>query len=388
MSEITTDTPTMRPTRSPSPQGMLFEVEPKWRDEWWGMPAFEMADARATCTIKMNFMTYTDFREFCDRLNVKPIQHGESAWYPTQDVEKPGDWVYEADGPAIHPKYPIYIPSLGRWDINCTAQRFVEMGVDFTLVAEPQEADKYQGRFGPDRVAVLPFSNLGQGSIPARNWIWEDAKRKGHKRHWLIDDNHRDFRRLHLNRRIPVTTPSLFRAAEVFVDRYDNIAFAGFNNIFGAKDTEPNLPPFIINTRIYSVTLINTDLPYRWRGRYNEDTDLCLRAMKDGWATVQFNAFLGNKAATTTSSGAGMKGGNTDNVYNTGDHRRAFAESLKAQHPDVVEVVWKFNRWHHQVDYSPFKNNPLKRKPDVTPIERDDEFGMRLVRVSASTETT
>lgn len=28
-------------------------------------------------------------------------------------------------------------------------------------------------------------------------------------------------------------------------------------------------------------------------------------------------------------------------------------------HPDVSELVWRFRRWHHVVDYSPFKNNPL-----------------------------
>jgi hypothetical protein len=76
-----------------------------------------------------------------------------------------------------------------------------------------------------------------------------------------------------------------------------------------------------------------------------------------------------------------MKGGNTDNVYNTGDHRRAFADSLKVQHPDVVEVVWKFNRWHHQVDYSSFKNNKLRLKPGITPTGANDEYGMRLVRI-------
>jgi hypothetical protein len=68
------------------------------------------------------------------------------------------------------------------------------------------------------------------------------------------------------------------------------------------------------------------------------------------------NAFLADKMTTMT-----MKGGNTDTIYNTGDDRREFAESLKAQHPDVVEVTWKFGRWHHQVNYLPFKKNKLKR---------------------------
>ena len=41
------------------------------------------------------------------------------------------------------------------------------------------------------------------------------------------------------------------------------------------------------------------------------------------------------------------------------------ALSLQEQHPDIVKVVWKFNRWHHQVDYSKFKSNKLIRKPNL-----------------------
>ena len=74
-----------------------------------------------------------------------------------------------------------------------------------------------------------------------------------------------------------------------------------------------------------------------------------------------------------------MKGGNTDTIYNTGDKRRAFAESLVAQHPDVVRVTWKFNRWHHQVDYTPFKKNKLRRKPGIQVPEGVNEYGMKLV---------
>ena len=29
-------------------------------------------------------------------------------------------------------------------------------------------------------------------------------------------------------------------------------------------------------------------------------------------------------------------------------------------HPDVAKVVWKFNRWHHDVNYRPFKRNKFK----------------------------
>jgi len=77
--------------------------------------------------------------------------------------------------------------------------------------------------------------------------------------------------------------------------------------------------------------------------------------------------------------GKPLAGGNTDNVYNTNDFRRAFAESLAEQHPDVAKVVWKFGRWHHEVDYSPFKGNKLVRRADVTPTVGNDDYGMKLV---------
>jgi hypothetical protein len=34
-------------------------------------------------------------------------------------------------------------------------------------------------------------------------------------------------------------------------------------------------------------------------------------------------------------------------------------------HPDVAKVAWRFNRWHHKVDYRPFKKNALIRTVDV-----------------------
>ncbi len=76
-----------------------------------------------------------------------------------------------------------------------------------------------------------------------------------------------------------------------------------------------------------------------------------------------------------------MKGGNTDEVYNDGTNRRAFAESLKQQHPDCVKIVWKFNRWHHQVNYKKFRGNKLKLENKNLLTNNSNEFGMRLVDI-------
>lgn len=92
-----------------------------------------------------------------------------------------------------------------------------------------------------------------------------------------------------------------------------------------------------------------------------------------------------NKMATVGTVSKALKGGNTDNVYNTGDHRKAFAESLRQQHPDCVKVVWKFGRWHHQVDYSRFRQKLILKK-GITPVAALNEYGMELVRTTAEDE--
>lgn len=276
----------------------------------------------------------------------------------------------------MNPSYPVYIISKGRWEARLTSKAFEEKRVPYRIVVEPSEFEMYASVIDKSKILVLPedFSKLGQGSIPVRNWVWEHSIGEGAKRHWLFDDNIVNFYRLNQNRRIPVDSGTIFKCAEDFTDRYENVAFSGLNNIAFAPDRNERIPAFILNTRIYSMTLINNSIPYRWRGRYNEDTDICLRALKDGWCTIQFNAFLGDKSTTMK-----QKGGNTDTIYNTGDNRREFAESLKRQHPDVVEVVWKFERWHHQVNYDPFKKNKLVKKEGLEIPKGVNNYGMKLV---------
>jgi len=226
----------------------------------------------------------------------------------------------------------------------------------------------------------LPFSNLGQGSIPARNWIWEHSIAAGAARHWILDDNIRTFFRLNHNLKVPVSSGSSFLAAEEFSDRFENVAISGFNYfMFASRKTK--IAPFTPNTRIYSCILINNAIPYRWRGRYNEDTDLSLRVLKDGWATVLFNACLCEKAVTMT-----MKGGNTEALY-AGNGRLKMAQSLQAQHPDVCTITRKWGRWQHHVDYRPFKKNKLVLKPGVVIPTEPNEYGMKLVKVGGSTPT-
>jgi hypothetical protein len=141
-----------------------------------------------------------------------------------------------------------------------------------------------------------------------------------------------------------------------------------------------NFPPFLLNTRIYSCNLIRNDVPFRWRGRYNEDTDLSLQMLKAGWCTVQFYAFLQMKMATQT-----LKGGNTDEFY-VKEGTRFKSEMQVRLHPDVSRLTWRFGRIHHFVDYTPFKKNMLKRKKEVILPEEKNEYGMRMVKLNGVEE--
>lgn len=277
----------------------------------------------------------------------------------------------------MNPKFPIYIISKGRWQRRQTSKTLESMGVPYRIVVEPKEYEMYASVIDRSKILVLPdnFSELGQGGIPVRNWVWEHSIKEGHKWHWILDDNIESVERFNNNMKVKCKTPTPFKVIEDFVLRYKNIAQAGMNYALFCPAMEAR-PPLRFNIRIYSCILIRNDIPFRWRGRYNEDTDLSLRVMKAGWVTVLFNAFLIGKRATMTQGG-----GNTDTVYNTGDNRLAFAQSLADQHPDVARVTKKFGRWHHQVDYKPFRKNKLILKKKLSIPDKINNYGMKLYAI-------
>ena len=282
-------------------------------------------------------------------------------------------------------RYPIYIISKGRWESRYTSNALERMGVPYYIAVEPQEYDNYAAVIDPKKVLKLPFSNHGKGSGPARNWCWEHSQANGFKRHWLMDDNMSEFWRFHNNKRYRVKRGSaIFRAAEDFVDRFENVALAGLQYKFFCVDDYP-YPPYILNTRIMSCFLIDNDCPVKWRGRYNEDVDLSIRVLKEGLVTMLFYAFLCGKLRTGT-----VKGGNTSEIYNNYQEDASLKKSqmLMEMHPDVVTLIERYGRTHHHVDLDaiinkhglPARQNPLILKKDVKIVNQVDNYGMKLIR--------
>ncbi len=356
-------------------QPMLFENPPAWADIWQGMPAFKQEDQKPWKTVNVHFRNEEDYQAFVRLLGQKrsPSANQWSVWYPEAELGVYRDKRIASEAPKM-PRYPIFIPSKGRPDTRYTMKNFDRIGVPYQVVIEPQEFDAYSAVIDPERLIVLPFSN--QGLVTTRNWIWDRAVELGAPRYWTFDDNIMGFFRLNDNLKVPVADGTIFRAIEDFVDRYENVPIAGCN-YFMFADRRATIPPITLNTRVYSNMLIQTDAmdsagkPFRNEGFYNDDTDLCLRVLKDGQCIILFNAFLIDKETTTK-----VKGGMTPHYQ--GDGRWKMAKELAEKHRDCVTITEKWGRPQHQVNYSFFRKNKLRLKPGVIIPEGVDDYGMNL----------
>lgn len=369
---------------------------------WKEMPEYEQEDANPFRTVEFRFRKEEHLREFSELVEQPIGDKTKSLWYPKREINDFLSTRWVQKGQNTNPRYPVYIISKGRHESMVTSRSLTRMKIPHYIAIEPQDEANYEeaiDKFGLREyvtLIVLPFSNHGDGPGRARNSCWDHSIELDANRHWVLDDNINDFYRLHQNTRLRVESGAFFAAMEDFCDRYENVKIAGPQYRFFCPSNDAK-PPFMTNTRIYSCLLIENDCKHRWRGRYNEDTDICLRVLKDGDCTVQFHAFLQEKMATQT-----LKGGNTDEFYHKeigidengiairadnvdvkGSYNVAGtiakSQMLVDMHPDVATLVWKFGRWHHHVDYSKFKSNVLKFKERISLKDEPNNYGLELI---------
>ena len=242
------------------------------------------------------------------------------------------------------PRYPIYIPSKGRADIMFTAKMFDKDAVPYHVVVEPNEVESYK-KYG-ERLLVLPENS--KGLVYARNWIKEHSISGGHARHWQFDDDIEYTSRVNRGYRIRCSSSVALRILEDFVDRYENLALASFNSEFfmpvsHGKSIVVLKKPFQLNARCYTCFLMMNSLPNKWRFKYNEDTDMTLQVLADGWCTVMFNTFC-IKTKETMSYAGGQ-----ESVYKD-DGRLQMARQLERVWPGVVTTYRRFGR--HVVEFA------------------------------------
>lgn len=336
-----------------------------WEKHWQDLPEFTLSDTDTYANIVFFLEEYSD--TYLSEILHQPISPR------TRVVDYPKNEYLDVNLKRIitergNPQYPIYIISKGRAKLAVTADHLTKMGVSFRLIVESAEYNDYLDVYKDNNLAEILHLDMdfrkeydtylqnfddskSKGSGPARNFVWWHSKNvEKSEWHWIMDDNIFGFYYYTDGERPKAADGGIFAAAEDFVNRYDNIGISGLNyHMFAVPGTK--VVPYVANTKIYSCLLINNNTSdIRWAGRYNEDVDICIRTLKEGYSTIQFDAFLAKKLSTQT-----MGGGNTDAFY-AEEGTLPKSNMLMNNHPDITLVKWRFQRWHHIIDYRSFKN--------------------------------
>lgn len=270
------------------------------------------------------------------------------------------------------PKYPIFCPSKGRAKLASTLRFFERDKIPYKVVVEPQEAKQYADVWGLKRLQVLPFSNRGLATT--RNWIVEYGKKMGYERVWMIDDNCRDWHVRYKAKRFHCNPGVCLSGCEIFTDRYENIAISGLNYSLFCPDRHKH-KPYVVNHHVYSCMLVNTAMPFRFRGgaeAFNDDVDMCLQIVTSGyWCTVLLNTFLYHKKRTMLVKG-GMEKWYRDNG------RLKMSRSLEKLWPGIVTVKRRFGRPHFMIknNWKSFKRPLIKKKGYID----DRKLDLKLVK--------
>lgn len=367
----------------------MFEAKLHNWKYWENMPEYIHSIKKEYKSVILTFDNPEDIKHFNEKTELNIGENSRSVWFPKKifsNCISTTRYISSYEDYNI-PKYPIYIVSKNRWEKRLTSDSLAMMKVPHYIVVEESQYEQYKNHVNPEYCTVIVLDpnyldnydtcdDLGnsksKGPGAARNFAWDHSISLGFKRHWVMDDNIAYFYRMNLSKRYIVNSGAIIRAMEDHTDRYSNIHMSGPNYRFFCVP-DALLPPVMLNTRIYSCNLILNESPYKWRGRYNEDTDISLRMLKAGFCTFQYNAFLQGKVATQT-----MKGGNTEEFYSK-EGTLPKSKMLKNLHPDITEVVWKYGRWHHYVDYKVFRNN-IPNLIDKSLLDTDiiNNYGMEL----------
>lgn len=364
-------------------------------DDYFNMPEFKWSDwllEKYVFDVKLNNQEERDvfFKAFDRKPTILSYIHHELDDHPLKEYE------YEFTH-KIQPKYPIYVITKGRWEKTLTIDTLEEMDIDFNICVEPSEYDNYisNPKIDKNKVIKLPenFSERKQGGIPVRNFVWQHSIDNGHKKHWIIDDNIDGFFRWNENIQKRVKDGVVFRVMEDYSDMFKNLGLVSCQYASFVPGIDNGRGAVIRNTRTYSCILINTELldtrlDERWRGTYNEDTDLTLRVLSTGdLCTANFNSLLSGKQTTGT-----MKGGNTTTIYEFGEDKEENTkftglqkkfDELKENWGDIIKFTnkkHKDGRPHHHISYTKHFKQPLILKDGIKREPKVNNYNMKLVK--------
>lgn len=231
-------------------------------------------------------------------------------------------------------KYPIYIPSLGRYDNMRTVKMLLNAGItNFYVVIERDEVTEYMRHYpgeGTGPFIVLPKSDYGTSTV-ARNFCIEHAKKNGHTKLWMLDD---DITRVFMHNKgkkmVTVSVKDCFERIENFVVRCPNVRAVGVRTSASfLKDVKKDLQ---LNCSLSSLYLLTVD-KFRFRGTMLVDMDYQLQILRAGFQTLRMENFAFSFITPTK-----IKGGYYD-IYTNDEKRTKAIQQFLKYNPDVEPTI-------------------------------------------------
>lgn len=214
------------------------------------------------------------------------------------------------------PTIPIYSPSKGRANSVKTPETLRALGLDCTLVVEPQDYQPYIDAGHQ----VISLDKNDQGIAYVRQFIKEQATSAYH---WQLDDDIKGFCSWISGKREKVETWYPFAVAEAITKEYS------FGGLCLALDTFAFSlvgTPYRLNKQIYGCMLLNSKSPAEFLPGIVEDTDFSLQLLFGGMSTIALQVF----SFKVPPNGSNTGGNNT--AYHSGALTRR-QETLCAKYP-------------------------------------------------------
>ena len=278
----------------------------------------------------------------------------------------------------------IYIPSRGRYRTMSAHRHFHRYGVEnWYYVVEPFDYANYVNALNEEGIAepekhVLMFDvdtyktpyheyrnpkgfryedefgwdpGMTTGPGPARNALIDFARERGESHCWMMDDDIQGFgiNAFHIQKAVHARGEERLNIVEIFelyerlLDKYENLGAAEMDKQ-GINMNHTKNFHFAVGTKTYTCIRINTALDVPWRGRWNDDVIYSLDYLWRGYVNLSSKII-----SYLTPNTATQAGGMTEAFKKVGTIDKAGLP--KKLFPAVSDVVFKYSREHHQIEY-------------------------------------
>ena len=340
-------------------------------------------------TIKFHFpdVVFKNSNSKTISLNLNPKEYSRGKWIgKNEDINR-----------DIKTQYPICIVSYKRAnEYGRTHKYLTKCNIPHYLFVESDEYSEYEKWYDNSCCCLVRgenFSKEDMGSTPMRNYILDYHHKKSIERVWILDDNIKNYKRLHQGVKNDIYSVEVFKSIENYIINYENVGLVSHN--FNPKVNEGDQRACIVkNGKCFSSMLVKTDPEIRFRYKHQEDHLISMEYIEKGYSNLCFNNVVYDK---NTSGMDG--GGNREGIYQVKDknkdgngykERYEFFENIildlyndgKLTLIDGITTssllsrskTMKSKEFHAEVNYKMLANNKINKINKISNVLYKSEF--------------